>query len=643
MTDKHSTPSLAQKTASASVAVSHAERLASLPFADRADFDDATRGFMATIPDAALTHASGRSIWSMAPYAFQNEEQAPPTVDPSLWRQCRLNLNHGLFEVVPGVYQVRGLDIANMTLIEGERGVIVVDTLTSVEGAQAALKLYRALRGERPVTAIIYTHCHTDHWGGSPGVVSAAEAATGAIPIIAPDLFMHHLVLENITAGNAMLRLGMYQFGRLLPPGPRGQVDCGLGKTMAVGSVGLIAPNDLIIATGDKRVIDGVEFEFQMAPNSEAPAEMHFFVPKYKLLCLAENATHNFHNLLPFRGSQVRDAAAWQGYLSEALRMWGGLVEALVGQHHWPVWDKARVVAYVMAQRDLYKYVHYQTVRLMNKGFDAAEIAEALKLPASLDKNWHTRGYYGAVKHNAKAIYQHYLGWYDANPANLDPLPREQTGAKMIAYMGGIDAAVTRARGDFDKGEYRWVAQVMSHAVFADPKHTAARALLADAFEQLGYLSESSTWRNAYLFGALELRQGMKPMQMRPAISADTVPALSDLQVFDTFAIRLDGPMAATTHIRLNWHFADVGTRYVVEMENGVLRAEAAAPVAGAPAIETTRTAINAIVCGQQTFDAALASGAISGDGVGALRQIIALLEPVARMFEIVEPRRAVG
>ncbi len=631
----------AQKDASASVMQAHAREAARLPFADRQDFADATRGFVATVPNGTILNAAGKPAWSMAPYAFQQSETPPPTVNPSLWRQARLNLNHGLYEVVPGVYQVRGLDIANMTLIEGERGVIVVDTLTSIEGARAALKLYRAHRGERPVTAVIYTHTHTDHWGGSPGVVEASDVAAGRVPVIAPDLFMHHTVSENVIAGNAMLRRSLYQFGRLLPPGPKGHVDCGLGKTMAAGAVGLVAPSDLIISTGDKRVIDGVEFEFQMAPNSEAPAEMHFFVAKYKLLCLAENATHNFHNLLPFRGSQVRDAAAWSGYLSEALTMWGGKAEALVGQHHWPVWDAPRVASYIKEQRDLYKYVHDQTVRLMNKGLDAAEIAEALVLPDSLAKNWHTRDYYGTVKHNAKAIYQHYLGWYDGNPANLDPLPRRETGAKMIEYMGGIDAAVERARGDFAKGEYRWVAQVMSHAVFADPAHKGARALLADTFEQLGYLAESSTWRNAYLFGAHELRNGMPQLPARTAISLEMAPALSDAQVFDTFAIRVDGQKAAGKTVRLNWHFTDRGTHYVVSLENGVLNA---APVSaaegGLAGIETTRAVLDQIMCQRQTFEDAIAAGTIAGNGVTGLRDIASAIEPIARMFELVEPRK---
>ena len=332
-------------------------------------------------------------------------------------------MNHGLFEVVPGVYQVRGLDIANMTLIEGDKGVIVVDTLTSIEGARAAIDLYFQHRGQRPVAAVIFSHTHTDHWGGARGVLDDATLASGKVPIIAPNLFMEHAVSENIIAGPAMLRRAQYQFGPFLAKGARGQVDCGLGKSMAAGSVALLRPTDLIMATGDKRVIDGLEFEFQMAPNSEAPAEMHFFVPRYKLLNLAENCTHNFHNLLPFRGADVRDALAWSKYLGEALQMWGGKAEAMCGQHHWPVWGKERIDTMIRQQRDLYKFAHDQTIRLMNHGLTAAEIAETIQLPKSLDGAWHGRGYYGHIRHNVKAIYQKYLGWYDANPVNLDPLP----------------------------------------------------------------------------------------------------------------------------------------------------------------------------------------------------------------------------
>jgi len=631
------------KDASASVVAQHAATLKALPFSDTRDFEEASRGFLGTLENARITSAQGRVVWSLEPYGFLSEEKAPPTVDPSLWRQSRLNMNHGLFEVVPGVYQVRGLDIANMTLIEGERGVIVVDTLTSIEGARAAMELYFQHRGKRVVAAVIFTHTHTDHWGGARGVLDDAALA-GGIPIIAPNLFMEHAVSENIIAGPAMLRRAQYQFGPFLPRGSRGQVDCGLGKSMAAGSVALLRPTDLIMATGDKRSIDGLEFEFQMAPNSEAPAEMHFFVPRYKLLNLAENCTHNFHNLLPFRGADVRDALAWSKYLGEALQMWSGKADAMCGQHHWPVWGVERIDTMIRQQRDLYKFAHDQTIRLMNHGLTATEIAETIKLPASLDGAWHARGYYGHIRHNVKAIYQKYLGWYDANPVHLDPLPPVEAGKKYVEYMGGAEAILARAARDFAKGEFRFVAQAVSHLVFAEPDNQAARALLADSFEQLGYAAESATWRNAYLFGAQELRQGMPKAPPRPAMPRETLAALRTEQLWDVLGVRLNGPKAEGKHIVLNWRFTDTNETFVLNLENCALTFAAGAQAATADASFTlARGALDEVIAKQTTFPEAVTSGKIkfTGDPM-RLGELMALMDEFPRMFEIVEPRRVV-
>jgi linear primary-alkylsulfatase len=630
------------KDATASVIAQHAAVLKALPFSDTRDFDDATRGFLGTIEHARIMSAQGRVVWSLEPYGFLSEAEAPATINPSLWRQSRLNMNNGIFEVVPGVYQIRGLDIANMTLIEGERGVIVLDTLTSIEGARAAMQLYFQHRGKRPVTAVIFSHTHTDHWGGARGVLDDEALANGEVPIIAPNLFMEHAVSENIIAGPAMLRRAQYQFGHFLAKGPRGQVDNGLGKAMAVGSVSLLRPTDLIMATGDKRTIDGIEFEFQMAPNSEAPAEMHFYIPRYKLLNLAENCTHNFHNLLPFRGADVRDALAWSKYLGEALQMWGGKADAMCGQHHWPVWGAERIDTMIRQQRDLYKFAHDQTIRLMNHGLTASEIAETIKLPASLDGAWHGRGYYGHIRHNVKAIYQKYLGWYDANPVNLDPLPPVESGKKYVEYMGGADAILERAKKDFAKGEFRFVAQAVSHLVFADPDNQAARALLADTLEQLGYAAESSTWRNAYLFGAQELRMGMPKTPPRPPMPRETLGALRTEQLWDVLGVRLNGPKAEGKHIVLNWSFTDTSESFILTLENCALTYIAGAQAATADAGFTlARGTLDEIIAKQTTFPEAVTAGKIKFTG-NAMRlgELMMLMDEFPRMFEIVEPKR---
>ncbi len=627
------------REASASVIASNDAMRAALPFDDVRDFDDAKRGFLGTIENAEITNEAGKPVWSLTAFGFLDAGDAPPTVNPSLWRQAKLNMHHGLFEVVPGVYQVRGFDIANMTLIEGVSGVIVVDCLTSIEGARAALNLYFAHRGKKPVSAVIFTHTHTDHWGGARGVIGDRTD----VPVIAPNLFMEWAVSENVIAGPAMLRRAQYQFGPFLAKGPRGHVDCGLGKTMAAGGVALVRPTDLIMGTGDTRLIDGITFEFQMAPHTEAPAEMHFFIDKYALLNLAENCTHNFHNLLPFRGADVRDSLSWSRYLGEALNMWGDKAKAMCGQHHWPVWGADRVREMIAQQRDLYKYVHDQTVRLMNHGLIASEIAETIRLPESLENAWHARGYYGHIRHNAKAIYQRYLGWYDANPANLNPLPPVESGKKFLEYFGGANAALAKARTDFERGEFRFVAQVLNHVVFAEPDNQAAREMLADTYEQLGYASESATWRDSYLFGAQELRNGMPNVPPRPAMSPETLAALTTGQLWDVLGVRLNGPKAAGKRLVFNWRFTDTNETFVLNLENGALTYSAGRQVDAADASFTlARTVLNAVIAKATTFAAEVMAGRVQTTGNPMkLGELMGLMDEFPRMFEIVEPKRA--
>jgi len=612
-----------------------------LLFADTQDFEDARRGFIGSLPEVEITNAAGRVVWSLKEYGFLDAEQAPPTVNPSLWRQARLNMHHGLFRVADRLYQIRGFDISNMTIIEGERGLVVIDPLISTEVAWAGLELYFTHRPRRPVIAVIYTHSHVDHFGGVRGVVDEKAVQAGQVEIIAPTGFMEEVVSENVLAGTPMVRRAHFQFGATLPKGPRGQVDAGLGKVTSRGTVTLIPPTRVIEEAFETHRVDGIEIVFQLAPETEAPAEMHMFYPALRALNLAENATHNLHNTYPLRGAQVRDANAWARYLNEALDRFGRDADVVFAQHHWPVWDNPRVLEFLAKQRDCYKYLHDQTVRLMNHGYKSAEIAERLTLPPSLARTWYLRGYYGTFSHNSKAVYQRYLGWYDANPANLNPLPPVERGRKYVEYMGGAAAVVARARQDYARGEYRFVAEAMSHVVFADPSDAEARQLGADALEQLGYAAESATWRNAYLLGALELRKGVAASTARAPLSPDVLRAMSVEQLFDLLAVRLNGDRAEGKRLVINWVFPD--RSYVLNLENCALTYLADRRRDGADAtIMLDRAALNRIILRELPIPEAIQSGQIRSEGdLAKLAELFGLFDEFTLMFEIVEPRRS--
>jgi alkyl sulfatase BDS1-like metallo-beta-lactamase superfamily hydrolase len=613
-----------------------------LPFGDTADFEDARRGFIGSLPKVEFRNAQGRVIYSLEDYAFLAEEQAPDTVNPSLWRQARLNMNHGLFQVTDRIYQVRGFDISNMTIIEGTRGVIVIDPLISAEIARAGLELYFQHRGRKPVTAVIYSHSHVDHFGGVRGVIDEADVKAGNVAVIAPDRFLEEVTKENVLAGTPMIRRAMFQFGGPLPKGPRGQVDAGLGKITSRGTVTLIPPTQVIEDAVELHTIDGVEMIFQLTPDTEAPAEMHMFYPGLRALNLAENATHNLHNIYPIRGAQVRDANAWAKYLNEARDQFAPKADVVFAQHHWPVWGNARVLDYLAKQRDAYKYLHDQTLRLMNHGLKATEIAERMALPRSLEQEWHVRGYYGTFSHNSKAVYQRYLGWYDANPANLDPLPAAERARKAVAYMGGAQETLAKARVDFAKGEYRWVADVMSQVVFAEPDNRSARELCADALEQLGYQAESATWRNAYLLGARELRSGKSAPALPSRAGGDIVRGLSLDLFFDFLGVRLNGEKAEGKSIVVNWEFPDTRERYTLTLQNCALTYLAGRHAPGPDcSVTLDRTTLNRIILRELALPEALSQGLVKIAGDSAkVAELFALLDDFSMGFEVVEPLR---
>lgn len=619
-------------------------RLASavVDFDDETDFAAATRGLV-TEHSTGRIEEHGRKVWDVAESDFiRVDQKAPDTVHPGLWRQARLNAIHGLFEVAEGVWQARGYDISNITFMATDSGWLIIDPLTTEATARTCLELANATVGQRPVVAVIYTHSHVDHYAGVKGVTSEEAVAAGDVRIIAPEGFMREAVGENVTAGPIMQRRALYQFGPLLPPGPRGFVDCGLGMAMPIGLGGLIPPTETIYETGEELDVDGLRIIFQNTPEAEAPSEMNFFFPEHRLLCMAENCTHTLHNLYPIRGAQVRDALAWSKYIQEAMMMWGDSTDTMFASHHWPRFGGDDVREFLKMQRDVYRWMHDQTLRLANQGYTPDDIAHQLQLPDKFSTQSHVQGYYGTVSHNVRSVYNRYLGWYDGNPAHLHPLPPAQSGANYVKMMGGADSVISKAREYLDRGEYRWVAQVLDHVVFTDPSNQEARQLSADAMEQLGYQSESATWRNAYLSGASELRHGS--LDMGRAHPHRTANAMNAEQAIEMMGVRFNPPHfqpAASMILR----FTDLDEIHLVGVSNSAIHHQpdpSAVDVEAADVvIRLTKEVLIDVTYNAAKYDEYIASGQLhvdAGDGsvfAAFLRALDVFVTP-----RLIEPQR---
>ncbi len=639
-----SLPAMAQEVAKEATAQTKSANDAlygQLPFTDKTDFSNAHKGFIASLPQELIKGKQGNTVWNPQQYAFIKEgDKAPDTVNPSLWRQSQLINIGGLFEVTDGVYQIRNLDLSNMTIMEGKEGITVIDPLVSAETAKVGMDLYYQNRGKRPVVAVIYTHSHVDHYGGVRGVVDEADVKSGKVKVYAPAGFMKEAVSENIMAGNAMSRRASYMYGNLLKPDAKGQVGAGLGTTTSAGTVTLIEPTNYITHTGQKEVIDGLTYDFMMAPGSEAPSEMLWYVEEKGMIEAAEDVTHTLHNTYSLRGAKIRDPLAWSKYINDVITRWGGKANIIIAQHHWPTWGNDNVVKLMKSQRDMYRYINDQTLRMANQGLTRDEIAANFKLPSGLAKSWASRGYYGSVSHDVKATYVFYLGWFNGNPATLDELPPVDAAKKYVDYMGGADAIMQKAKADYAQGNYRWVAQVTNKIVFADPHNKDARNLEADALEQMGYQAESGPWRNFYLTGAQELRNGVVKGATPNTASPDTVKAMSPEMFFDYLAVHINGEKAANAKAVFNVDLGSDGGKYKLELENGVLNHSANAQASDADAsIVLNRATLNKIILKEESLKQAKEKGEVTITGNQAkVDEFLSYLDSFDFWFNIVTP-----
>ncbi|MGC4012142.1 MAG: alkyl sulfatase dimerization domain-containing protein [Pseudomonas sp.] len=612
-----------------------------LPFSDRADFDRVEKGLIKRPENLVIKNEDGTVAWQLGDYDFIKAAKDVASVNPSLMRQAQLNLSYGLFKVTDGIYQVRGFDLANTTFIEGKTGWIVIDTLTTPATSKAAYALVSQELGQKPIRAIIYSHAHIDHFGGVKGLVSQEQVDKGEVQIIAPKGFMEAAIKENVLAGNAMLRRATFQYGTLLPKGPNGQVDMAIGKGVAHGPMSIIAPTKLIEGNLQDLEIDGVPFTFQNTPGTESPAEMNVWLPQQKALLMAENVTATLHNLYTLRGAEIRDPLGWSKYINEALHRFGDQAEVMFAVHNWPRWGHEDIVRTLEKQRDMYGYLNDQTLHLANNGVTINQIHERLKVPPELANEWFNRGYHGSVSHNVRAVVNKYLGYYDGNPATLNPLAPEDSAVKYVEFMGGADHLLQMAKASYDKGEYRWVVEVVNKLVFADPSNQAARNLQADALEQLGYQAENAGWRNSYLAAAQELRNGVpRDLPTMKSGSPDALAAMDTGLLFDYLGVRLNAEKAEGEDFAINLVLPDKNEQYLLELKNSHLnnikgvQSENAGQTVTIDRADLNRLMLKEVSPVRLVFEGKLKS---SGNPL-LLARLFGMLEDFNSWFDIVTP-----
>ncbi|XOV84427.1 MAG: alkyl/aryl-sulfatase [bacterium] len=635
ITSAHANPPAGVATAATKKA--NAEFAARLPISDQTDFENANRGFLARIEEPILNE-DGSVAWDPDQFEFLKGE-APDTVNPSLWRQGKLNSIHGLFEVVPGIYQIRGYDLAQMTLIEGDTGWIVVDPLTTPAPAKAGLALANEVLGQREVKAVLFTHSHGDHYGGAAGVVSPEDPASRSVQIIAPDRFVQESIGESVVAGTAMNRRVQFQFGTSLPAGETSLVGVGLGQALSRGAIALLPPTRSISKNGETLTIDGITFEFMDASETEAPAEFVFYLPQFKALHSAEVATRTFHNVLTPRGALVRDTLKWSKVIDAMYAKYGAISDVLLASHHWPTWGSDNVQTALRNQRGLYRYVHDQTMRQANQGATMHEIAENIGEPHFAQTDFGVRDYYGTLNHNAKAVYQRYFGWWDSVPANYHQLPPAEASIKYVAAMGGADRALAVGKEAFDDGDYRWAATVFNHVVFADADNKPARQWLASTYEQLGFQAEAGTWRNIYLVGAKELRDGNVDQATLSSGNANVLNNIPAVDLFDAMATRFNPQKMQGSGGIIQFSFPERNEVVSVDLTESYMFPRDGVNAGATAQVTISRTDFTTLLMGEATPAALIQSGELTlDDEDGLLAALFNALDPVNLQFNIVTP-----